>query len=157
MRHLTAALIATAVLVVGAGCADTTAEQAAAGASAPAASSSPSASPAPDAKVCEDVKKVHLEYSAKVSDLLDKETNASKQGDTAGADALLAQLRAAAVEWAGKLEPIAGQAQGPELRTSLANLVAALKQYNAGNGYDNVGTTLKASREMTDTLTKFCP
>ncbi|MFG2039929.1 hypothetical protein [Dactylosporangium sp. NPDC048998] len=92
-RHITAAVIAAAVLVLGAGCADTAAEETAAGASACAAA----------------------------------------------------------------LEPVAGQAQGSELRASLASLVAALKQYNAGDGYDHVDTVLKASRETTDALIKSCP
>ncbi|MGI5243327.1 hypothetical protein [Dactylosporangium sp. CA-139066] len=156
MRHLTAAIVATAVLFLGAGCGDSgpaEADTATTTSAAPTASVSAS----PDGQVCVDLKAVHLQYSVKFTENVEKTTAAIKKGDDAAIDAAEKEERATAVEWSGKLEPLAAQVQGPELRKALDDLVAALKRYNAGNGADGLADLLQRSRDTTAALIRSCP
>jgi hypothetical protein len=158
MRHLTAAIVATAVLFLGAGCGDSGPAEADTATTA-SASAAPTASVAalPDAQVCGDLKAVHLQYSVKFPENVEKTTAAIKKGDDAVIDAAEKEERATAVEWSGKLEPLATQVQGPELRKALDDLVAALKRYNAGNGADGLADLLQRSRDASAALIKSCP
>ncbi|WP_433612146.1 hypothetical protein ACQP2P_00435 [Dactylosporangium sp. CA-139114] len=156
MRHLTAAMVATAVLLLGAGCGDNGPAEADTAATTSAAPTL-SASAPPDAHACVDVKAVHLQYSVKFSDNVEKDNAAMKKGDAAAGDAAVKELRATAIEWVGKLEPLAAQVQGPELRKALDDLVAALKRYNAGDGVEGGNDLLQRSRDVTAELIKSCP
>ena len=156
MRQLTGAIVATAVLFLGTACGDSgSAEADTAVTTSAAQSASPSASP--DAQVCVDIKAVHLQYSTKFNENVDKTTAAIKKGDDAATDAAEKEERATAVEWTGKLEPLAGQVQGTELHKALDDLVAALKRYNAGNGADGLTDLLQRGRDATAALIKSCP
>jgi hypothetical protein len=151
MRIVMVAGVAALVLALGAGCADDS-EPAATTTSA-AAAVSPSAAAADPA--CDGIKELQVQYFNKVIADLHKAAQASQGGDTAGANAALQDAGKLATEWAGKLEPLAGQAASPELKSAATQFAAQLKQFGAGTA--NIAQIQTAGPTFLTALLKACP
>jgi hypothetical protein len=154
MRVFTVAGIAAMVLALGAGCAD---EGGAADAAASTAFKSAAASPsaAGGDAACDSIKALQVEYFNKVIADLHKASQASESGDSAGGAAALADARKLVTEWAGKLEPLAGQVADPELKPAVTRFVGQLKQF--GTGEAGIAQIQTAGPALTSVLLKVCP
>ncbi|MEV0129010.1 hypothetical protein AB0H83_11200 [Dactylosporangium sp. NPDC050688] len=124
-------------------------------AAAPASSAAASPS-AVDAAVCVELKTVHLREWLPFHEAWQKLVEVSERQDAAATASGIKAQKAMATEWAAALEPLIGQVQQPELRQPMADLLASVKQYIAGDGYStgNLGTF--ASTAMTAMSTR-CP
>lgn len=148
---LAAAVAASTVLVLGAGCADDTPKATAGAASA--APASPSADPAK--RACLDVKAVQLQYFTRFSDAAAKTLDAINRNDQAATETLSGQEAAAAKEWGEKLTPLAGKVAEPDVREAVDTVLAALKRYSETEGV-TVGDVLKAGAALTTALNTAC-
>jgi hypothetical protein len=154
VRIFMVAGVAAAVLALGAGCAD---EGGATDAGASAAATTAAASPsvAGGEAACEPIKALQVQYFDKVIAALQKAGQAAQSGDSAGGAAALADARKLATEWAGKLEPVAGQVNDPELRSAVSQFLGQLKQF--GTGQANIAQIQTAAPALTSVLLKVCP
>ncbi|MGI5246078.1 hypothetical protein [Dactylosporangium sp. CA-139066] len=153
MRLLAAAVAASAVLALGAGC-DATAGTAQAGAGA--TSAAPVASPAdPARQACLDVKAVQVQYFTRFNDAATKTLAAINRNDQAAAETLSAEESAAAKEWGDRLTPLATNVADVDVRSAVDTVLAALRRYSETQGV-TVGDVLKAGTALTTALNSAC-
>ncbi|WP_327004556.1 hypothetical protein OHA72_57615 [Dactylosporangium sp. NBC_01737] len=153
MRIFMVAGVAAAVLALGAGCADEGGATDAAVSAAATTAASPSV--ADGEAACEPIKALQVQYFDKVIAALQKAGQAAQSGDSAGGAAALTDARKLATEWAGKLEPVAGQVNDPELRSAVSQFLGQLKQF--GTGQANIAQIQTAAPALTSVLLKVCP
>jgi hypothetical protein len=155
MRVFMAAGVAATVLALSVGCADKGGvTDAASAAAVTSAAASPSAAGGDAA--CDPIKALQVQYFDKVLTDLQKATQASQSGDTASGIAALTNAEKLVAEWAGKLEPLAGQATNAELKSATTHFTEQLKLYSTDKAgkITQIQTTGPA---FTSVLLKVCP
>jgi hypothetical protein len=155
MRVFMVAGVAAMVLALGVGCADEGGvTDAAASAAVTSAAASPSAAGGDAA--CDPIKALQVQYFDKVIADLRKSVQASQSGDSAGGIAALADAKKLVAEWAGKLEPLAGQVADAELKSAVTLFVGQLKQFSTDEG-GTIAQIQTAGPAFTSVLLKVCP
>jgi hypothetical protein len=134
-RLLATVALAGLVLVSGCNESDGSGESASGGGTTTGstATSAPPSAADNTKKVCDDMKALAAELTAKVTALLQRAVQESVAGDEATAEKTFAELNAVAVEYAGKVEAIGQTASNTELKQAL---LAMATEMRAAEGED---------------------